>query len=549
VGSSAGAEGEPADDAGHAAAVGGAAWALTFSDEFDTPVDGRVGSGIDPAKWAHEVNCWGGGNDEQQCYTARSENSFVEGGSLHIVAREEAYSGPAVNDDDPGYDPADTSSTLPFTSARLRSKGLYDFKYGRVELRAQLVGGRGMWPAFWMLPSMGVYGAWPASGEIDVLEAVNLDVEGVPREVHGTLHYGLPWPQWSPHGASRPAPEAVTSTFHTYALEWEADEIRWFVDGAHYQTQRSEGWYNYIWKGRDVGFEIASPRAPYDQEFHLLLNLAVGGNFPGPPDSGWSAARELVIDYVRIYQCSSGNEDGTGCAGLADPVDPSIEVNRDLDSPRVQGYAVLADGPATLPSTTGAPAALTFLPGFYAATEGNVASEFVDGGGEHGSVWDVTFNGPGNVFLTAALAGAAPTPSAVALEGGAGWANVGELSFDLFVDSLAPDTRLLAKLDSGYPNLGQALLEGLPVGEWVHVALRVADLLSSPEPTGAGLDLANVVNVFVLEATGSAQAHVRIDNVRLSCAVNGNPLPWQSDTTCGIGLRSTTPVAPTDVSP
>jgi hypothetical protein len=126
---------------------------------------------------------------------------------------------------------------------------------------------------------------------------------------------------------------------------------------------------------------------------------------------------------------------------------------------------------------------------------------------------------------------------------------MGELSFDLFVESRATDTQFLAKLDSGYPNLGQVLLEELPLGEWAHVAVRVADLLQSPEPSGSGLDLANVVNLFVLEATGSAQAHVRIDNVRLSCAVNGNPLPWQTDTACSVGLRTTTPVSPTDVSP
>jgi beta-glucanase (GH16 family) len=528
--------------------AGGSGWALTFSDEFDTAVDTATGSGIDPAKWAHEVNCWGGGNNEQQCYTARPENAFIDAGSLHIVAREETYSGPAINDDDPGYDPADVSGTLPFTSARLRSKGLYDFRYGRVEVRAQLVGGQGMWPAFWMLPSAGVYGAWPASGEIDLMEAVNLDVQGAPNEVYGTLHYGLPWPQWSPHGANHPVTDDLTQSFHIYALEWEADEIRWYIDGVHYQTQRSEGWYNYIWKGQEAGFQVASPRAPFDEEFHLLLNLAVGGNLPGPPDSGWAAPREMFIDYVRVYQCTSGNEDGTGCAGQADAVDPSVEANLDLGAPRVQGYTVLADGAATLPSADGGSASLGFVPGFYAAAEGNVSASFVESSGEHGSVWAVTFSGPGDVFLTSARAGDTPTPAPIALDGGAGWANVGELSFDLFVESRAPDTGFFAKLDSGYPNLGQVALEELPLGEWVHVAVPVAELLSSPEPSGSGLDLASVVNVFVLEATGSAQARIQIDNVRLSCAVNGNPLSWQTDTRCGIGMPTTTTVLPTDVS-
>ena len=525
---------------------GGSGWVLAFADEFDTAVDTGTGSGIDPTRWSHEVNCWGGGNNEQQCYTARVENSFVAGGFLHIVAREERYSGPAVQDDAPGYDRADTSTTLPFTSARLRSKGLYDFRYGRVEVRAQLVGGRGVWPAFWMLPSANVYGPWPASGEIDLMEAVNLGVEGVPNEVYGTLHYGLPWPQWSPHGAKYRVASDLTRSFHRYALEWEADEIRWYVDGAHYQTQRSESWYNYVWKGRQAGFQVASPRAPFDEEFHLLLNVAVGGNFPGPPDGGWSAPRELLVDYVRVYQCTSGHEDGTGCAGKADAVDPSIAVNADQGA-RVQGYSVLAEGPATLHSANGSSAALGFLPGFEAAAEGNVDQKFVESGGEHGGVWAVTFSGPGRVFLTAARAGDPPTPVAIALEGGPGWSNVGELSFDLFVESRAPGTRLLAKLDSGGPQFGQVVLEDQPLGEWVHVAVPIADLLANPGPSGERLDLANVENVFVLEAAGAAQASIQIDNVRLSCAVNGNPLPWQTDTTCGVGMPPMTTVQPTEV--
>jgi beta-glucanase (GH16 family) len=526
-------------------------WSLVFSDEFDSTAEPST---IDASKWSYEVNCWGGGNNERQCYTRRPENSFLQGGQLHIVAREESFSGPAINDDDPSYDPTDVSATLPFTSARLRTKGKFDFAYGRVEMRAQLAGGPGMWPAFWMLPTEGVYGTWPSSGEIDVLEAVNLGVPGAPNVVYGTLHYGLPWPQWSPHGASHELTADLTQSFHLYAVEWEADEIRWYVDGVHYQTQRSEGWYNYIWQGQSEGFQVAGPRAPYDQAFHLLLNLAVGGDFPGPPDSGWGADRSLSVDSVRVYQCASGNDDGTGCAGAADPIDPAVTVNEDAGRPRTQIYSLLDEGPRVLPGE-GDGASLTVTPGFYAATEGNVTAAFADAGAERGQVWDVTFTGPGNVYLTATALDGDPPPgmaapiTSVSLEGGAGWANVGELSFNLLIESRSDDTQFLVKIDSGYPNLGQVAIEAPPVGQWTRVAVRLSDLLTRPEPSGSGLNIGNVLNAFVLEPTGSAQAHVMIDDVELRCSVNERPLSWQTNTTCGVGVRSLSPIAPTDIAP
>jgi beta-glucanase (GH16 family) len=521
-------------------------WQVVFLDDFD--------NGINPENWEHEVNCWGGGNNEQQCYTARAENSFTQDGRLHIVAREESFSGPARNQDEPEYDPADTSATLPFTSARLRSKHRFDFKYGRVEVRAQLVGGQGMWPAFWMLPTDEVYGAWPASGEIDLLEAVNLGVANAANEIHGTLHYGLPWPEWSPHGASHAVTDDLTAAFHTFALEWEADEIRWFVDGVHYQTQLSEGWYNYIWQGQERGFGVAGPRAPYDQDFHLLLNLAVGGDFPGAPDSGWGQDRELLIDSVRVLQCARGNPDGSGCAGSIDAINPAVAVNADSDGPRTHFFSILEEGPNTLANGTAANGSaeplLTFAPGSYQAAPGNVVSAFNPADAEHGLVWDITFNGTGNVYLSAVPAGSAAqaAPTSLALNGGAGWANVGELAFDLRVERREADTQFLVKLDSGYPNLGQIQIEAPPVGQWQHVAVRVADLLGNPGPGGTGLALTNVVNAFVFEPTGSARAHVLIDNVRLSCSVSVNPLPWQTDTTCGLGVATIAPAAPSSTS-
>ena len=208
-----------------------------------------------------------------------------------------------------------------------------------------------MWPAIWMLPTDWVYGGWPSSGEIDIVEGVNLGIWG--DEVHGTLHYGLPWPQWENHGQTLYMGENPADDFHVYAVEWEADEIRWYVDGVHYQTQQSSGWYNYIWQGQDHGFGVANPRAPFDQRFHLIMNLAVGGDWPGAPDTGWPEDREMLVDYVRVYQCHQPDikprrhqvgYEGRGCA----TVDPAVQVHADIGTPGINEYTLYGDGPATL---------------------------------------------------------------------------------------------------------------------------------------------------------------------------------------------------------
>ena len=140
---------------------------MIWNDEFDVP------GAPNPEYWSHEVNCSGGGNNEWQCYTDRLDNSYVdEDGFLHIVAKEEFYSGPSLWDDDPDYPGPYVYRN--YTSARLRTRNKVDWKYGRIEVRAQVPGGQGMWPAIWMLPTDWEYGGWPSSGEIDIIEAVNL---------------------------------------------------------------------------------------------------------------------------------------------------------------------------------------------------------------------------------------------------------------------------------------------------------------------------------------------------------------------------------------
>ena len=241
-------------------------WELVWNDEFD-------GDTIDFDKWEHEVNARGGGNNELQYYTDRSQNSRVKDGLLIIQALKETFTGP--------------EGTREYTSARLRTKNRGDWKYGRFEIKAKLPYGQGLWPAIWMLPTDWVYGGWAASGEIDIMELVGND----PATVYGTLHYGGAYPDNVHTGASYKLDFGnFALDFHVFALEWDATEIRWYVDDSLYQVQRE--WYSH---GNDYP-------APFNQRFHLLLNVAVGGNWPGNPDNTTSFPQKMEVDYVRVYQ-------------------------------------------------------------------------------------------------------------------------------------------------------------------------------------------------------------------------------------------------------
>lgn len=241
-------------------------WQLVWHDEFD-------GTTIDKTKWEHEVNAQGGGNNELQYYTNRELNSYLENGSLVIQAQKEHYTGP--------------EGTREYTSARLRTLKKGDWKYGRFEIRAKLPFGQGLWPAIWMLPSEWKYGGWAASGEIDIMELIGHE----PNKVYGTLHYGSEWPDNVHTGKSYVLPQGnFSDDFHVFALEWERTEFRWYVDGVHYQAQTK-------WHSSNGEYP-----APFDQYFHLLLNVAVGGNWPGDPDNTTIFPQKMVVDYVRVYK-------------------------------------------------------------------------------------------------------------------------------------------------------------------------------------------------------------------------------------------------------
>ncbi len=245
---------------------------LVWSDEFE-------GSSLDLGNWEYMhgdgcqygSNMCGWGNNELQWYTSRPENISVSAGLLRIIAREDWYQGHR------------------YTSARIRTRNKADFLYGRMEARIRLpLGGQGIWPALWMMPTDNVYGGWPLSGEIDILETV-----GVPLTAHGTIHFGDPWPHNQSFGGEISPGFSLANDFHVYAIEWEPGVIRWYFDGTHYQTAWNTDWWT-----------AGSPNvnAPFDQEFHFLLNVAVGGNWPGDPDDDTYFPQEMQVDYVRVYE-------------------------------------------------------------------------------------------------------------------------------------------------------------------------------------------------------------------------------------------------------
>ncbi len=302
-------------------------WQLVWKDEFSDPT-------LDTSKWSVEHSCWGGGNEEKQCYTPNKNNVFIQSGNLVLQALYGSSTGPALYPTHPDYLLSHTK-TLPFSSGKVLSKGKGDWRYGRMEIRAKLPQGQGTWPAIWMLPTDHIYGTWAASGEIDIMEAVNLGTisdalfdPAVPQSlhtletrVHGTLHYGATWPDniYTGSGVILPNKINPADNFHTYAIEWEQGEIRWYVDNYHFLTQRSSHWYSRS-KNANGEWITAESDAPFNERFYLILNLAIGGVWPeNTNEKGINTSnypKQLLIDYVRVYECSDTINTGKGCAAI-----------------------------------------------------------------------------------------------------------------------------------------------------------------------------------------------------------------------------------------
>jgi beta-glucanase (GH16 family) len=239
-------------------------WRIVWQDEFDGP-EGQL---PDSAKWHFDIGT-GWGNRQLEYDTNRPENAALDGqGHLAIVARKESYEGQN------------------YTSARINTKNRLETTYGRFEARMQLPWGRGIWPAFWLLGANEDEVGWPACGEIDIMEYRGQE----PFRIYGSLH----GPGYS---GSNPVTkkfdlynDRFDSGFHTFAVEWQAGKITFYVDGTLYQTVNE----------MDVPGQWV-----FDHPFYILLNLAVGGDYVGPPDDNTSFPQTLLIDYVRVYEAES----------------------------------------------------------------------------------------------------------------------------------------------------------------------------------------------------------------------------------------------------
>ncbi len=468
----------------------GSGWQLQWNDEFDQ-------ADVDPTKWGWESNCWGGGNNELQCYTDRKKNSFIEDGKLIIRAHKETYFGSSELKE---VNPDAEKKYLPYTSARLRTLNKGDWTYGRFEIRAKLPAGQGMWPAIWMLPSDQRYGGWAAGGEIDIVEGVSMDPADPNKVVYGTLHYGAQWPGnvHSGEGYTFQDGKDPTTGFHTYAIEWGDDEIRWYIDETHFATQRASGWYSHAKDSAGVKREVGGS-APFDQPFHLLLNLAVGGNWPGSPDDSVEFPKQMEVDFVRVFSCPDSPESLSSCASISELATVNVgkkaprlinAIDFDPDFIKAQVVDVFADE------------SIAPFQENYFSNDGSVDIETIAVEGR-GNVAQVTFN---------------------TNQGGAYWqgtegfdfGDFKALEFDLRVVS---DPRasggMMFKVDCQYPcSTGDVPLETAPVGEWRAMRFEFSELVRR---AGSTLDIRNIDTPLVILPTWDNQQGVvlQIDNLRI----------------------------------
>jgi beta-glucanase (GH16 family) len=246
------------------------AWTLSWSDEFDGP----AGATVDATKWTFDVGGGGWGNKELESYTDRPKNAHLSGdGSLVIDVLRESHVGP-------------DGIARDYTSARLKTQGLFSQAYGRFEARMKLPQGQGMWPAFWMLGADIASVGWPACGEVDIMENVGFE----PAIAHGTIH-GPGYSGARGIGApfSLPAGQRLADDFHVFAVEWEQNVLRFSVDGQVYST-------------RTPASLPSGTRWVFDHPFFLLMNVAVGGEWPGFPDATTVFPQQMLVDYVRVYR-------------------------------------------------------------------------------------------------------------------------------------------------------------------------------------------------------------------------------------------------------
>ena len=478
-------------------------WELVWEDAFD-------GDALDTGSWdvqtgnGAEEGIPGWGNNELQYY--QEDNVTVSDGLLTIEARAEAPN--------PGFN---------YTSGRIRTQGKVDFTFGRVEARIKVPSGQGLWSAFWLLGSdPAVYGDWPARGEIDILEKY------LPGFFSSAVHYGSYFPQNESVSGEYSATD-IADDFHVYAVEWDAEFIRFFVDGVNFYTVNSDTYYNYYYKNRNEGFVLGGASAPFDEDHHVILNLAVGGNLPGTPEDPSVFPSQMQVDYVRLYECPVDRATGKGCRDSIDPVDDYISFDVAEDAPIVTSSTLYRDGSASLFAGTNVERELKLA--VFDNNGAFSAIETTDDAGE--TVISVTTSGGGNVSLTDVTGatfdlvnmGSVDYPLSTA-----------DFKFAINIDTSRtdPSGELQVKFDSGFPDVAVATIpmSELAADGWQQVSVPVADILRGGRGLygGGPADISALVNLITFEPTASAS--FLLNDIRLDCGAKDF---------CGIQAVATTP--------
>ena len=244
-------------------------WTVTWSDEFST----ADGSPPDFTKWTYDLGGNGWGNQELESYTSRRENVQIQKGNLVITALQESFTGT-------------DGIARNYTSSRLKTQNLLAQAYGRFEARIKIPKGQGVWPAFWMLGDDITQKGWPKCGEIDIMENNGRE----PSINHGSLHAPSSVAPTSDLTStiSLPAGQKYSDNFHVYAVEWEPGKVRFYVDANNYATFTQSQW-------------PAGGQWVFDHPFFIILNVAIGGNWPGSPDATTQFPQQMLVDYVRVY--------------------------------------------------------------------------------------------------------------------------------------------------------------------------------------------------------------------------------------------------------
>jgi beta-glucanase (GH16 family) len=469
----------------------GSAWGLVWSDDFEV-------DGLDAGNWTTRTDadcpdpC-----DGVQSYL--SERVTVAGGLLTIEARDE---GAGV-----------------FTSGVVDTRDKRVLTFGRVEIDAVMPGTQGTLPTLRLLPSIPggevepVYGPWPQSGEIDIVNAPNLGSASNPgNTVEHTLRYGLPQPEDTATTWTYDAPGLPTLDTITYAIEWEGGEIRWFVNDVYVATQTQDGWYAYF-EDADGVYTLGTDAAPFDQDFYLVIGLALGN------DADSFFPQSLEIDAVRVYECINPLDPaaGTGCSTGTGPVAGDPPEDAPAAEPYIEMLEVYTDAPATLDFVE--PDGVTTTPGtldpFIIDAFGAVVTSTIDAPDGANTVWnaDIQAAAGGTIGGVAMLAGLDLTRY-IDLSGGG---TAGELLFRMRVNSATGDPQLVAGLTDREAGVGAVPLDFVADGQWRNYSVKISDVVAESILLGSSLDIANLNGIFSIQASGG-DVNLDLDDIKVKVA-------------------------------